>query len=104
MSGSSGEVNFVVTDSNTAPELEAIDTAFINGSYGVAENGAVWLYESQLKNRLLPFICQHLVILLKASEILSDIISDGHAEYRVPKISPVKDLLNSYFISLMLEG
>jgi len=36
-------------------------------------------------------------------EMLSDIIQTGNAKYREPKISPVKDLLNSYFISLMLE-
>jgi len=35
-------------------------------------------------------------------EIMADIIQKGNAEYREPKISPVKDLLNSYFISLML--
>jgi len=35
-------------------------------------------------------------------EILADIIQNGNAAYREPKISPVKDLLNSYFISLML--
>jgi DNA-directed RNA polymerase beta subunit len=35
-------------------------------------------------------------------EILADIIQTGSAEYRVPKASPVRDLLNSYFISLMI--
>jgi DNA-directed RNA polymerase subunit beta len=36
------------------------------------------------------------------NEILSDIIQTGGAGYRPPKASPVRDLLNSYFISLML--
>ena len=36
-------------------------------------------------------------------EIMADIIQNGNAAYREPKISPVKDLLNSYFVSLMLE-
>jgi len=36
-------------------------------------------------------------------EIVSDIIQTGNAAYRVPKISPARDLLNSYFASLMLE-
>lgn len=35
-------------------------------------------------------------------EILADIVKKGNAEYREPKISPARDLLNSYFISLML--
>ena len=37
------------------------------------------------------------------NEIVSDIIQRGHAEFRIAKVSPVKDLLTSYFISLMLE-
>lgn len=36
------------------------------------------------------------------NEILSDIIQTGSAKYRTPKASPVRDLLNSYFISLMI--
>jgi len=36
------------------------------------------------------------------NEILSDIIQTGNAKYRTPKASPVRDLLNSYFISLMI--
>lgn len=36
------------------------------------------------------------------NEILSDIIQTGGAKYRPPKQAPVRDLLNSYFISLMI--
>jgi len=36
------------------------------------------------------------------NQILSDIIQTGSAQYRPPKASPVRDLLNSYFISLMI--
>ena len=35
-------------------------------------------------------------------EIEADIIQNGSAEFRAPKISPTKNLLNAYFISLML--
>jgi DNA-directed RNA polymerase beta subunit len=35
-------------------------------------------------------------------EIISEIIEKGSAKYREAKISPAKDLLNSYFVSLML--
>jgi DNA-directed RNA polymerase beta subunit len=37
------------------------------------------------------------------NEIISDILQNGSADYKVPKISPVRDLLASYFISLMLQ-
>ena len=36
-------------------------------------------------------------------EILAEIIQKGEAEYKEPKASPGRDLLNSYFVSLMLE-
>ncbi len=36
-------------------------------------------------------------------EIMSEIIQKGNAGYKEPKISPARDLLNSYFISLMLK-
>ncbi len=36
------------------------------------------------------------------NEILSDIIQTGGAQYRSPKEAPVRDLLNSYFVSLMI--
>jgi len=36
------------------------------------------------------------------NEIISDIIQTGSAEYRESKSSPTRELLNSYFVSLML--
>ena len=36
-------------------------------------------------------------------EILAEIVQGGEASYKEPKISPARDLLNSYFVSLMLE-
>jgi len=36
-------------------------------------------------------------------EMLSEIIQNGNTEYKVAKYSPAKELLNSYFISLMLS-
>lgn len=55
----------------TADELAAVDTAYLQGTVAVAENGAIWLYESQMGNRLLPFICQHLVIVIERKNIVS---------------------------------
>ncbi len=54
----------------TAEELAAVDTAYLQGTLAVAENGAIWLYESQMGNRLLPFICQHLVIVIERKNIV----------------------------------
>ena len=65
-----GEVNNEINPIMEASLLESIDRAYIEGSIGVAENGSVWLYEHQIKNRLLPFICQHLVICLNINKIV----------------------------------
>ncbi|MNF83372.1 Lactate utilization protein C [compost metagenome] len=54
-----------------ASELEKLDKAYIKGTVGVAENGAVWIYESQMINRLVPFICQHLVLVIEKKSIVA---------------------------------
>lgn len=52
-------------------ELEKVERAYLKGAVAVAENGAVWLYESQMVNRLLPFACQHLVLLIYAKDLVA---------------------------------
>ena len=64
------EVNKEIDLSSNASVLESVHQAYIETTVGVAENGAVWLYESQMKNRLLPFICQHLVICMSSKNIV----------------------------------
>ena len=56
---------------SSAFELEKVERAYIKGTVAVAENGAVWVYESQMKNRLLPFICQHLVLVVDKKDIVA---------------------------------
>lgn len=51
-------------------QLEKVDLAIIQGRLGVAENGAVWVTDDELQVRALPFIAQHLAIVLKSTEIL----------------------------------
>jgi L-lactate dehydrogenase complex protein LldG len=55
----------------TAFELEKIEVAIIEGSIGVAENGAVWVHEKSMVHRALPFICQHLILVLPMQKIVS---------------------------------
>jgi L-lactate dehydrogenase complex protein LldG len=65
-----GEVNNEINADMDAIALEPVFKTYIEATIGVAENGSVWLYESQMKNRLLPFICQHLVICLDINKIV----------------------------------
>ncbi|HEX5151118.1 MAG TPA: lactate utilization protein [Parafilimonas sp.] len=50
--------------------LEDVDVAIINAHFGIAENGSVWITENIIKERVLPFICQHLVVLLDKKNIV----------------------------------
>lgn len=61
-----------------AAELEALDTVFIKGRLGVAENSAIWVSESDMVNRLLPFICRKLVLVINAK----DIVYNMHEAYQ----------------------
>ncbi|MCS6967201.1 MAG: LUD domain-containing protein [Cytophagales bacterium] len=53
-------------------ELADVEVAVLEGVLGVAENGAIWLGEEQIAVRALPFITQHLVILLPIEKIVAN--------------------------------
>ena len=50
--------------------FENVELAVIGAHFAVAENGAVWLTDDIMGQRILPFICQHLAVLVDASSIL----------------------------------
>jgi L-lactate dehydrogenase complex protein LldG len=52
--------------------LADVEYAVLKACFGVAENGAVWITESLMENRVTPFICQHLIIVLDAREIVAN--------------------------------
>lgn len=64
-------------------ELEKIEKAYVKGTIGVAENGAVWVFESQMINRLVPFICQHLILVIDKK----DIVDTMHQAYEKIDVS-----------------
>lgn len=51
-------------------ELEDLGLAILDGQFGVAENGAIWLEDSNLGLRALPFITEHLVIVLDRQKLV----------------------------------
>ncbi len=68
-----------------AADLSTLDTCYLQAQLGVAENGAMWVSEAQMSNRLLPFICQHLVIVVNSSNIVNNM----HEAYQ--KINTLSD-------------
>jgi L-lactate dehydrogenase complex protein LldG len=53
-------------------DLATIDKILLESTLGVAENGAIWVTESDLPQRILPFICQHVVVCLRESSLVSN--------------------------------
>lgn len=60
-----------------AAELDGTDLGVIRGSFGVAENGCVWVPQT-MKERAVCFISEHLVILLPRKAIVHNM----HEAYR----------------------
>jgi L-lactate dehydrogenase complex protein LldG len=54
----------------TPHALDGIDLAILEGQFGVAENGAVWITDKNMGDRALPYITEHLAIVLKKSQIV----------------------------------
>lgn len=54
---------------NDPHQIEELDLLILKGTFGIAENGAIWLTDEQFPIRVSPFICKHLVLVLDASKI-----------------------------------
>lgn len=61
-------VNLDATDD--AHELDNLDFVVYPGEFAVAENGAVWLTDRNLKHRVIFFITQFLVLVVKRSDMV----------------------------------
>ena len=60
----------ISVNKQTSPhDLATIDLAIVNGAFGVAENGAVWISEKESIVRVLPFITNDLVVILSKERL-----------------------------------
>ena len=66
------ESNFNVHQNTSTEDLALVDVVILRGSFGVAENGAIWLPESAMMHRALPIITQHLCLILNKKNIVSN--------------------------------
>ena len=64
-------------------DLETVDLAIIAGQTAIAENAAIWVSDSYSPHRALLFITQYLMIVIKKS----DIVSNMHKAYQDLKIN-----------------
>ncbi len=64
---------WVVAAAGTSPvAFEDVAVAIIEGTVGVAENGAVAVEGRHVTHRALPFLCRHLILLLPTAAIHPD--------------------------------
>ena len=49
---------------------EDVELAVIKAHFAVAENGAVWLTDELMCQRIIPYICQHLAVVISADSIV----------------------------------
>ena len=79
------EGTFEVTAETAPVDLKDVDLAIIKGELGVAENGAIWVSEDRLPRRVLPFITQHLVIVLEKDKLVEN-MHQAYAQIDVSSI------------------
>jgi L-lactate dehydrogenase complex protein LldG len=59
--------------------LNTVELAVLKAEFGVVENGAVFISDKNMMNRVVPFITQHLVLVLDKKNLLSNM----HHAYNV---------------------
>ncbi|WP_116106781.1 lactate utilization protein C [Lewinella sp. IMCC34191] len=64
-------------------QLAGVDLAILPARVGVAENGAMWVSETEAVHRILPFITQHLILLLDRQ----DLVGTMHEAYRKIRVN-----------------
>lgn len=69
---------YVASDPHT---YEDVELAILNGHFGVAENGAVWITDSRMIDRAIPFIAQHLALVLERTNIVPT-LNDAYERMR----------------------
>jgi L-lactate dehydrogenase complex protein LldG len=55
-----------------AHDLNDLNLAILQGQFAVAENGAIWLEDQDMGLRALPFITEHLVIVLDSIQLVAN--------------------------------
>ena len=59
-------------------QLAGVDLTILPAQLGVAENGAMWVSETEMIFRVLPFITQHLILVLERGKLVATM----HQAYR----------------------
>ena len=64
-------------------DLENLDFVIYPGQFAVAENGAIWLTDTDLRHRVIFFITQFLVLVVSKDEVINN-MHEAYARCQVP--------------------
>jgi L-lactate dehydrogenase complex protein LldG len=59
--------------------FDDVEVAIVKARLAVAENGAVWLTEDMMGQRIIPYICQHLAVVVAEGSLVST-MHDAYAK------------------------
>jgi L-lactate dehydrogenase complex protein LldG len=76
--------NVDINGTDDPHELENLDFVVYPGEFAVAENGAIWLTDRNLKHRVIFFITQFLVLVVKRSDIVQT-MHDAYVRAQPPR-------------------
>lgn len=65
-------------------ELASLELFVCEGEVGVAENGAIWVSESELVHRAAPFVAQNLAIVLEGAKLVGE-MREAYAHVNVDR-------------------
>jgi len=54
--------------------LKYVKLLIVSGILGVGENGAIWLTENELMDRRMPFITDHIIIIIRRRNVVPDLM------------------------------
>jgi len=78
--------------------MENIDLAVLPAHFGVAENGACWITDDCMIERVIPFICQHLALVIDKQHIVATM----HQAY--DRIAEYESAGNAYDFATFIAG
>lgn len=66
------DLDFEISNLKTDPHnFSTVTVAIMRGEFGVAENGAIWLTDANMGDQVLPYICEHLILIINKNSIVA---------------------------------
>jgi L-lactate dehydrogenase complex protein LldG len=60
----------ILTSESNPQNFKDVNLAILQGEFGVAENGAIWLTNASMGDQVLPYITEHLILIIRQDAIV----------------------------------